>query len=232
MKTVLITGANRGIGLEIVRQCAARGDRIFAGCRAPKKATELHELADDFPGQISIVPIEVTAADNISECVQQVEAQTTAIDILFNNAAINLGDEHLSAVSAEGLLQTLEVNAVGPILVAQKFVHLLKNGPNPKIVNISSESGSIGSMTRFRGYGYYGSKAAENMYTRALAWDPETEGIIVIALHPGWVRTDMGGAEAHLSPEQSVTGILVVTSELEPGDNGKFFTWEGDEYPW
>jgi NAD(P)-dependent dehydrogenase (short-subunit alcohol dehydrogenase family) len=87
-------------------------------------------------------------------------------------------------------------------------------------------------MDHFRGYGYYGSKAAENMYTRALAFDPETEGITVIAVHPGWVRTDMGGTKAPLSASDSAAGILNVIDALTPEDNGKFYTWEGKEYPW
>jgi len=232
MKKVLITGVNRGIGLELVRQCAKRGDQIFAGCRVPENAADLKKLATHFPTQITILPLEMTTETSITECAIQVEAKTNSLDIIFNNAAINLGDESLSAVSAAGLLQTIHVNAVGPMIVAQKFVHLLKNGTNPKIVNISSESGSISNMTRFRGYAYYGSKAAENMYTRALAWNPETEGITVIALHPGWVHTDMGGSEAHLSTQQSVAGILKVTTGITPADNGKFFTWEGNEHPW
>jgi NAD(P)-dependent dehydrogenase (short-subunit alcohol dehydrogenase family) len=87
-------------------------------------------------------------------------------------------------------------------------------------------------MDHFRGYNYYGSKAAMNMYTRSLAWDSETEGVTVIAIHPGWVRTDMGGSDAHLSTEQSAKGLMKVTENLTPTDNGKFYTWEGNEYPW
>jgi NAD(P)-dependent dehydrogenase (short-subunit alcohol dehydrogenase family) len=232
MKNILITGANRGIGLELARQCATRGDRIFAGCRTPEKAIELQALAINFPGQISIITLEVTDEASIAAGAELVADQSKGLDILINNAAINLGDEQLSTANAKGLLKTLHVNAVGPVIVVQKFAHLLKKGTDPKIVNVSSESGSIANMTQFRGYAYYGSKATENMYSRALAWDPETEGITVIAIHPGWVRTDMGGPDAHLSSEQSAAGILAVTAALKSADNGKFFTWEGDEYPW
>jgi len=114
------------------------------------------------------------------------------------------------------------VNAVGQVLVAQRFLDLLKAGTNPKIINITSEAGSISTMDRFRGYYYFGSKAAMNMFSRSMAWDPDTAGIITIASHPGWVRTDMGGSDADLSVSESAEGILKVIAGLRPEDNGKF----------
>ncbi len=232
MKRVLITGANRGIGLELASQCATRGDRVFATCRTPKRANELKDLGIQYPGQVTILPMDVTNLEQISKSASLVSDQVQALDILINNAGINLGDESLSEVDPDDLIKTLHVNAVGPILVAQHFRDLLQKGERPVIVNISSESGSLSKMTRFRGYGYYGSKAAENMFNRALAFDPETNGITVIAMHPGWVRTDMGGPNAHLSTTESARGILKVIDGLLPEDNGKFYTWDGNEHPW
>jgi len=232
MKHVLITGANRGLGLELVLQCVQRGDQVFAGCRSPEKAVALKEASAKNPGQVTILPLEVTDEENIAHSAAKVAAEVDALDFLFNNAAIHMGDEHLSEIKAETLLEVIHVNAVGAVLVAKAFVNLLKKGTDPKLINISSEAGSIEKMGDFRGYNYYGSKAAMNMYTRSLAWDPETEGITVIAIHPGWVRTDMGGSNADISSAQSVEGILQVTDGLTSGGNGKFYTWEGHEYPW
>ncbi len=232
MNRILITGANRGIGLELARLCAARGDRVFAGCRAPGQASALKELSARYPGQVSLLPLEITDAESVARCFEQVSAETDALDLLINNAAIFSAGETLRTFDAEKAAQQWTVNAIGQMLVAQKALDLLKAGTAPKIVNITSESGSVSTMTHFRGYYYFGSKAAMNMFTRCMAWDPETAGIITIALHPGWVQTDMGGVNADLSVTESAAGILNVIAALTLDDNGKFYTWDGKEYPW
>ncbi len=232
MKRTLITGANRGLGLEMARQCAARGDQVFAGCRCPEKAAALEALSARYPRRVTILPLEVTDEHCLAQSAARVAAESTGLDILFNNAAIFADRETLQDFSATKALEMLNVNAVGPLLVAKHFLGLLKAGRQPRLICISSEAGSISRMTSFRGYYYYGSKAALNMHTRSLAFDPETEGITVIAMHPGWVRTDMGGPNATLSPAESAAGILRLTNKLTPADNGKFYTWEGQEYPW
>jgi NAD(P)-dependent dehydrogenase (short-subunit alcohol dehydrogenase family) len=108
----------------------------------------------------------------------------------------------------------------------------LKAGTNPKIINVTSEAGSISTINHFRGYYYIGSKAAMSMFSRSMAWDPDTAGIITIALHPAWMRTDMGGSDAQLTATESAEGILKVIAKLTPRDNGKFYAWDGREYPW
>ena len=232
MQRILITGANRGVGLELARQCLARGGRVFAGCRHPQKAEALQKLAENAKPNLTLVQMDVTDERSLDEARKLIGASVEALDLLFNNAAINLGDEAITGVSAEKLAETLRVNAIGPVLVAQRFFDLLKLGLSPRLVNVSSEAGSIERMRHFRGYGYYGSKAALNMYTRSLALDPNLTGVTVIALHPGWVRTDMGGPMATLSGEEFATKILSVVDRLTPQDTGKFYTYTGDEYPW
>lgn len=232
MQRVLITGANRGVGLELVRQCLARGGRVFAGCRSPQQANDLNKLAEIVSPNLTLVRLDVTDEGSLDEARKLVSGQVEALDLLFNNAAINLGDETIQTATAQNLAETLRVNAIGPLLVAQRFFDLLAMGDSPRLVNVSSEAGSIGRMRHFRGYAYYGSKSALNMYTRSLSLDPNLKGITVIALHPGWVRTDMGGPMATLSPQDSAKKILSVVDRLTPADNGKFFTYTGDEYPW
>ena len=160
-----------------------------------------------------------------------VAGQVQALDILIINAAINMVYEALSEIRPDVLVKTLHVNAIGPVIVVQYFRDLLVKGEHPVIINISSESGSISKMNRFREYGYYSSKAAENMCTRALAFDPETESITVVAMHPGWVRNEMGRPNAHLLPAESVEGILKVINGLTPEEKGRFYAWDGCEYP-
>ena len=232
MTRILITGANRGLGLELTRLCAARGDRVFAGCRFPEHDVQLKDLSARYPGQIDVLPLEITDTASLDRCAQQVRSEVDALDMLINNAAINTEGETLRTFDGEKAAQQWMVNAVGQVLVAQKFLDLLKAGTNPKIINVTSEAGSISTMKHFRGYYYFGSKAAMNMFSRSMAWDPDAAGIITIALHPGWVRTDMGGSNADLSVTESAEGILKVIDGLRPEDNGKFYTWDGKEYPW
>jgi NAD(P)-dependent dehydrogenase (short-subunit alcohol dehydrogenase family) len=229
---ILITGANRGLGLELARLCAARGDQVFAGCRFPERDTALQDLSEDYPGQISILPVDVADAASVNQSARQVSREIDVLDMLINNAAMNAEGETLRTFDAEKATEQWRVNAVGSMLVAQKFLDLLKKGKSPKIINVSSEAGSISTMDHFRGYYYFGSKAALNIFTRSMAWDPDTAGIITIALHPGWVRTDMGGSNADLSVTESAEGILKVIARLTSEDNGRFYTWDGKEYPW
>jgi NAD(P)-dependent dehydrogenase (short-subunit alcohol dehydrogenase family) len=229
---ILITGANRGLGLELARLCAARGDQVFAGCRFPERDTALQDLSEDYPGQISILPVDVADAASVNQSARQVSREIDALDMLINNAAMNAEGETLRTFDAEKATEQWRVNAVGSMLVPQKFLDLLKKGKSPKIINVSSEAGSISTMDHFRGYYYFGSKAALNIFTRSMAWDPDTAGIITIALHPGWVRTDMGGSNADLSVTESAEGILKVIARLTSEDNGRFYTWDGKEYPW
>jgi NAD(P)-dependent dehydrogenase (short-subunit alcohol dehydrogenase family) len=232
VRHVLVTGANRGLGLELARQCLKRGDYVFAGCRKPEQAAALQSLATIYEGRLTLLALDVTDEESLDACKEIVSARTDALDLLFNNAAIHPGDETLVALSAETLIHTFRVNAVGPMLVARCYLDLLNAADSAKIINISSEAGSISRMQHHRGYAYYASKAASNMFTRALAWDENLTGVIVIAIHPGWVRTDMGGDLAPLSPADSVAGILRVVDDLDGTSSGKFYTYEGHEYPW
>jgi len=229
---ILISGANRGIGLELTRLCALRGDHVFAGCRSPESASALKELSIPHQGKIIILPLEITDGDSIDRSLRLVKNEVDGLDVLINNAAIFANGETLRTFDAEKAAHQWTVNALGQMLVAQNSLDLLKAGIAPKIINITSESGSVSTMDSFRGYYYFGSKAAMNMFSRCMAWDPETAGIITIALHPGWVRTDMGGADADLSVTESAEGVLKVIAALTPEDNGKFYTWDGKEYPW
>lgn len=232
MNRILITGANRGLGLEMTRQYLKRGEHVFAGCRTLESIEDLKQLAGQFPGQLHILQLDVTDPKSIDEAGRAIEREVNGLEILINNAAISTAHETIKEFQAEEALKFINTNSIGPLLVAQRVLELLKNGRHARIVNISSEAGSISTMSKHRGYYYFASKAALNMVTRSLAWDAETVGLIVIAIHPGWIRTDMGGPNADISPQESAAGVIQVADSSTMDENGQFFTWSGENHPW
>jgi NAD(P)-dependent dehydrogenase (short-subunit alcohol dehydrogenase family) len=238
MPRVLITGANRGLGLEFTRQYLERDAHVFAGCRQPAAAISLHTLQARYPQRLSIVPLDVADADAIAKAHDVVHSQTERIDILINNAGIysSRGSdeplERLGTFSFEDALTVLRVNAVAPLLVAQQFLGLLRASRGAKLINISSGYGSVSANTGGFPYYYGASKAALNMFMRSLAADAKRWGIITVLLDPGWVSTDMGGPGAPLTPKKVVTAMLRLIDTLTPRHNGRFLTWQGDEQDW
>ncbi len=232
MAVVLVTGANRGIGLEFVRQMAARGDVVLAACRRPAQAEALHALAARHPGQVHLLAVDVAAPESIRQMAQQAAALTSHLDGLINNAGVIVRDEHITRLRAEHLQRAFAVNAVGPMLVVQALLPLLRRGTRPLICNLSTTLASLTNKTYGGFYSYGGSKAALNLMSRALAAELREEGIIVLLVHPGWVRTDMGGPNATLSVEESVQGMLALMARATLEDSGRFFAWNGDLMPW
>lgn len=237
-RRVLITGAGRGIGLEVARQYAERGDRVLAGCRSIDRSPGLRKLIAEQGNRVSVLPLEVTSDASIARAFEQARADAGALDILINNAAISPGDVTVEGPAGAQVfddsraMEMFRVNTVAPLRVAQSFAGILEGGDNPRIVNVSSGAGSLGLKTEGGLYSYSASKAALNMYTRALAWDLRDAGITVVALDPGWVKTDLGGPDAPLLPPESATGILRVIDRLTIADTGRFFHYQGGEVPW
>lgn len=230
---VLITGANRGLGLEFVRQYAAAGARVFAGCRSPETAESLQALAGEHPEQVLPCPLDVRERDSIDAVAARIAADGDGtLDLLVNNAGVSPRGEEFSSIRADDMLEVLHVNTVAPLIAAQRCHDLLAASKHPRIINISSSMGSLAKKDYGRHYSYASSKAALNMITRAVAADLREDGIIVVSLHPGWVQTDLGGPEATLSPRESVEGTIRVIARLKPEDSGRFFTWSGEEHPW
>ena len=231
----LITGANRGIGLEFVRQLIKQGVHVFAACRNPSKAGQLLKLQEDFPQQISILKIDVTNDQSLSDSYKIVHSKTNQLDLLINNAAISQGEQKFGTFDSSKIKSVLEVNSVAPILVAQQFARLLKKGKQPKIVNISSVLGSLSRATNPRNPRmsiYSASKAALNMSTIHIAHDLRDHKIIVVSIHPGWVRTDMGGSNADIDTNESVNGMLQVINSLTLHNSGKYYDYTGTTIPW
>jgi NAD(P)-dependent dehydrogenase (short-subunit alcohol dehydrogenase family) len=230
MATILITGANRGIGLELSRQYLAAGNRIYACCRNPDSADNLNALANESEGGLSVHPMDVSSEASIKACAE--ELYGTAIDIVINNAGISGGDHQtIGDADLDAWLHTIQVNTIGPFRVAEAFKAHLDAAANPKLITISSQVGA--STFNMPGkYAYASSKAAVNKVMQNLASEWHSAGIIVGLLHPGWVQTDMGGAEAEITTEASAKGIRDVVEKMTLADSGKFFKWNGDIHPW
>ena len=229
----LVTGANRGLGLEFVRQLLARGDRVVATCRQPGKATALNALAGEHPGRLHVLPLDVADPRAIAELQRELlllADDGDRLDLLVNGAGVLHSGERFGSVSAVNLDDSFRTNAMGPFLLTQALATRLADGA--RVANITSQLGSIANTTRFGTPSYDISKAAQNMATALLAAALRERGIVVIALHPGWVQTDMGGAGATVTPEQSVTGLLRVIDGLKPSDSGRFLDWRGESLPW
>ncbi|PEN13706.1 hypothetical protein CRI94_06425 [Longibacter salinarum] len=235
---ILITGSNRGIGLEMVRQLASSAATVIATCRRPDEADDLHELADAHTDTVDVLQLDVTDPDAISGARSMVEERYGALNLLINNAGVNGGGtaDTFDHVDMETLMHTFQVNAAAPHIMTRAFASLLKAGAadgNSAVVNITSQLGSI-TNTKGRGtwQSYKASKAALNMLSRLEAHELRADGVVVVAMHPGWVQTDMGGSNARLTPEASVSGILDVVRSLSPDDAGRFLTHDGSELPW
>jgi len=221
---VLITGANRGIGLELARQYSAAGWRVIATARRPEAAAALRGLA------VRVVQLDVTDPQSVERMAQELSG--TPIDLLINNAGIQPLMWTLEEVDFAAFERALAVNAVGPVRVTRALLPNLRAGALRRIVNITTNLSSIAANTEGGFYGYRESKAALNMFTKSLAADLGPEGFVCIVLHPGWVKTDLGGPQAPVEVEESVRGMRGVIDRLSPADNGAFLTWAGERMAW
>ncbi|NPA90617.1 MAG: SDR family oxidoreductase [Chloroflexi bacterium] len=232
MRHVFITGANRGIGLALTRHLLEQGEHVIATARRPEQARSLHELQARFPNQLVILPLDVTDEEQIQVVARSLEAITSHIDWLINNAGVLYEGESIRTLPASNLLHSFQVNAIGPMMVVKHLLPMLERSSSPLICQMTSMMGSITLAAGDRHYSYRGSKAALNMLSRVLSFELKPLGIPVILMHPGWVRTDMGGPAAPLSPEESAAGIVRVLRHVTLEDSGRFLTWEGRELPW
>jgi NAD(P)-dependent dehydrogenase (short-subunit alcohol dehydrogenase family) len=229
MPTVLITGASRGIGLELSRQYAANGAAVLAFCRSPQSADALNELADKSSSRVVVYAMDVSDEDSIKAAAHAVENQP--IDILINNAGIRGGDDQsLGDVDTADWIEAFKVMTIGPFRVMQAFLNNLKMAKKPKVMTITSQMGAS-TWPMGGSYSYGSAKAAVNRVMIAMAIDLKGQ-IIVNLIHPGWVRTDMGGPRADITPEASATGIRKVIDTVTAEDSGKFFKWNGEIHSW
>ena len=226
----LVSGANRGLGLEMTRQLLARGDRVVAACRQPGKALALTRLAGEHPGKLHVLPLDLADPRTIAELSRQVGALDLDVELLVNNAGVLVEHERFGAIEPKSLRDSFAVNAEGTFLLTQALNPHLADGA--KIVNLSSTLGSIASTSSLYSPSYAMSKAALNMATRLLSIALAERDIVVVSMSPGWVRTDMGGAGAPLKPEASIAAMLRVIDHLKRSDSGRFLSQNGETLPW
>lgn len=232
MNCALVTGASRGLGLEFTHQLLDAGWRVIAACRKPGQAQALTKLALSHPGRLAVLPLDLTKPASIAELAREAALVSEHVDLLINNAGMLPEGERFGALEAKAMEQSFATNVIGPMLVTQALVPLLERSKGARVVNISSILGSIAAREHFGTPSYSISKAALNMATRLLALELAPRGIVVVALHPGWVRTDMGGAKADLAPDESVRGLRQVIAGLGIADAGCFLNWKGESLPW
>ena len=228
MANVLITGANRGIGLELARGYAADGDRVFACCRSG--SADLDALARGSGGKVTVHTMDVGDGASIAGAAQTIGAGP--IDILINNAGILGGHpQTLDAIDFDAWMDAFRVMTIGPFRVVQTFLPNLRAAAAPKVMTVTSQ---LAASTWPFGttYAYASAKAGVNKVMQTLALDLKGDNIAVSMIHPGWVKTDMGGAGADITPQDSAAGIRKVVADLSMRDTGTFYKWNGDIHPW
>lgn len=223
-KTVVITGANRGLGLEFAKQYREAGADVIGTARKSKEATELAATG------ARVLQLDVSDDESVAAFAKAIG--DAPVHLLINNAGTSGVSMEGKASRAEITRAIHDVNTLGPIRVTEALLANLEAAKGATVVNISSRLGSTTNNTSGGYFGYRESKAALNMYSRSVAFENRDKGIIAIAVSPGWVRTDMGGPDADLSPEESIGGLRKVIEGLTDKDTGKFINHDGTELAW
>lgn len=229
MPSILITGANRGLGLEFAKQYAAAAYRVFATARDPERARELGAIAKAH-SNVSVHALETTDADSIEKLARELKGEP--IDILLNNAGV-MGPkaQELGDIDYARMLDTLKVNTVAPLMIVEAFLENVVKSQRKVLVAITSGMGSIAD-TDGGSYAYRASKAALNMTFRNLAVDLKSRGVISVVINPGWVQTDMGGRSAPEKVDVSIASMRKVFDGLKLADSGKFLDYKGGTWEW
>jgi NAD(P)-dependent dehydrogenase (short-subunit alcohol dehydrogenase family) len=235
MANFIITGANRGIGLALTKQLAERGDTVIATCREPAATGALNDLQQAH-ANLSVHRLEVTEDASVHAFVDALRQKGQPIDVLVNNAGIGSSDTaNFGTVRRDAMVQSFAVNSVAPLMLAQAVVPLMQDSGSGIVVNISSVLGSIAAFDDKDGwfnFGYKASKAALNMLSKMLSIELRPHNIGVLNLHPGWVRTDMGGPDAHLSTAESAAKLIQLIDSFAMPQSGAYLDPDGNTIPW
>jgi NAD(P)-dependent dehydrogenase (short-subunit alcohol dehydrogenase family) len=233
-ETWLVTGANRGIGLAVTQVLLGAGDRVFAACRNPAQATELGDLKKTHAQALEVLEMDAASDASVEKAAQAAAAKAGSLDVLINMAGIlpRPHDQPLEKLDLQQCREAFETNALGPLRASRAFLPLLRKSKNPRVVNVTSGCGSLSGKADGHFYAYGTSKAALNMLSRTFAFEFKKENITCVALDPGWVKTDMGGPNAWLTPEESSSAIVRTVKGLTLADTSKFIYNDGKELGW
>jgi NAD(P)-dependent dehydrogenase (short-subunit alcohol dehydrogenase family) len=232
MANVVVTGANRGIGLEFVRQLLRRGDRVWAGVRYPETSRELMAWARQHgPETLSVLPLDVTNEAHQANLFATLSS--SAVDLFINNAGVyGPKPDRLGVTDTAAWIETLRINTIAPRQLVEGLLPALRRSERPRIALLTSKMGSMEDNGSGGAYIYRSSKAALNAVGKSLAEDLGSDGIVTLMLHPGWVRTDMGGPHAEIDVSESVTALLRIIDGAGAADNGRFIDVDGSTIPW
>ena len=228
---ILITGANRGIGLAMTQYAMEQGWRVFACCRTPHNAENLFNIAKLSGGQISVHIADMQELSTLQAL--SYELRNDAIDILINNAGIyGSTNNTFGSVDVESWLQAFQINSIAPLKMVEAFSEQIQMGQRKLVACMSSKMGSMADNGYGNSYIYRSSKAALNAVVKSLSIDLKKQGIISVALHPGWVKTEMGGPNAEISTRECVEQLFAQLSKLTMKDSGRFIDIDGSDIPW
>ena len=230
MTNVVVTGANRGLGLGFVKNYLGKNVNVVSTTRDLKSSKELLALKERFPNNLEIFELDLLK-DSVKNTLENFLGDRP-IDILINNAGVGSTNQHLEAVSPKPWLEVLKVNLIAPLMVTQSIIDNVKKGSDKKIYFLSSQLGSIADNTSGGMYIYRSSKTGLNQVVKSLSVDLKPQGITVVSLHPGWVKTDMGGPNAPVSIDESIEGMTQVIDTTDIRDTGRFLNYDGKELPW
>jgi NAD(P)-dependent dehydrogenase (short-subunit alcohol dehydrogenase family) len=226
---IVVTGANRGIGLEFVRQYLTRGDTVIAATRAVDTAA-LGELKVKYPASLRVLACDVASDTSVHSFAEAVG--NIAVDVLINNAGVMSERGGLTELDMTNALDTYNINALGPLRVSRALLPHLRRGHGKRIANISSGLGSLSDNGSGGMYAYRLSKAALNMASRNMALELAHDGILSVAFNPGWVKTDMGGPSASITVDRSVQALITRIDALTTAESGGFYDWKGPVFAW
>jgi len=230
MSTILVTGANRGIGLEFVKQYMAMGEQVIGTYRDVGSSDELIKLSKD-SSALDILNLDVASDDSMAAFPAQLGDRP--VDIFINNAGVyGPRDSSFGNVDEANWIPVLRINALAPLLLTQLIVENLRRGQSKKLLYVTSKMGSIDDNKGGGSYVYRSSKAALNAVVKSISVDLASEEMSVAVLHPGWVRTDMGGPNGLIDSQTSVSGMIEVIRNLDLGSSGGFFNYDGTVIPW